>query len=593
MATDTRYPPIGDYGFLGDGLGAALVSRSGAIDWACLRRIDGASAFGRLLDWDTAGHCRVAPTADAEVSRRYVGDSLVLETTFRTATGAVRLLDLLALHPDGTPEGHLVRIVEGVEGEVELAVEVAVRFDYGQRHPWVRAHGDGAFTVLGGDEGLLVWSDVALALVDREDLLATTTVRQGERRHLSIDVRPPHELDSPGDPPDAAGLDRRVDATIEGWSQIREDADADDDLRRSALVLRALANAETGAIAAGATTSLPEVLGGDANWDYRFAWIRDSWLAVRALAAIGDVDCADRFRRFVERSVAGRVDEMQIAFGVGGERDLTERTLDHLEGWRGHRPVRIGNAAAVQLQLDAYGSILELAWRWYERGSEPDDDWWRFLVTVVDEAARRWPDPDHGIWEVRDGERHFVHSKVFAWAALDRGARLADALGVGDGVVERWRGEADRCRADVLERGVDRSRSCFVDSYGSDRLDAAVLLLPSVDFVDWNDPLMVGTVDAVLDGLVVDGFVRRHQGWDDEGAFLPCTFWLVECLAHQGRLDEARAFYDRAVATANDVGILAEEWDPRTGQALGNVPQALSHLGHITAGLALRDAAGR
>ncbi|MCU1484052.1 MAG: glycoside hydrolase 15-related [Actinomycetia bacterium] len=589
-----RYPTIDDYGFLGDGLGAALVSRAGSIDWACLRRIDDGSTFGRLLDWDTAGHCRFAPTAEAEVTRRYLGNTCTLETTFRTATGAARVIDLLALRRDGYPEGRLVRIAEGIEGTVELGLVIAARYDYGLLRPWVRTVGDGVHTLIGGDDGLLVWSDVELHTVDRQDLVGTTVVGPGERWRLSLDVRPPHTLDGElltGTPtPDE--VDGLVEATAVGWSQIHDDVDVTPDLRRSALVLRALGNADTGAIAAAATTSIPEVVGGDSNWDYRYTWIRDSWLTVRALADLGDVSSADRFRRFVERSAAGQVDELQIAFGVGGEHSLSERTLDHLEGWRGSKPVRIGNAAAGQLQLDAYGELLELAWLWYERGHVPDDDWWHFLVDVANHACDRWRDPDSGIWEVRGEQHHFVHSKAFAWVALDRGVRLADALDRDhDAEVQRWRTEAAALRAEVLERGVDPKRGCFVDALDGTILDAAVLLLPTVEFVAWDDPVMVATVDAVLDGLVVDGFVRRRQGWDDEGAFLPCTFWLVECLAHLGRLDEARAFFDRATGTANDLGLFAEEYQPRTRMALGNFPQALTHLGHINAALALREAA--
>ena len=586
-----RYPRIDDYGFLGDGLGAALVSTAGSIDWACLRRIDAGSAFGRLLDWEKGGYCRVAPSGTAEISRRYVGDTMILETTFRVDGGAARLLDFLALADDGTPVGRLVRIAEGIEGRIEVGAIVAARYDYGQLRPWARDHGDGALTLVGGDDGLLVWSDMGLEILDF-DLGATCTVEAGQRRYLSLDVRAPHTLDAVDvDAPDAKVLDRALDDTVTGWELIREDVDLAPELRRSALVLRALGNADTGAIAAAATTSLPEVIGGDSNWDYRYTWIRDSWLTVRALAGVGDLGCADRFRRFVERSAAGQVEELQIAFGVGGEHDLFERTLDHLEGWRGSRPVRIGNAASSQLQLDAYGELLELAWVWYQRGFEPEDDWWRFLVGVVGHVCDHWRDEDHGIWEVRDETHHFVHSKAFAWVALDRGVRLASALQRGHGGdVERWKAEAAACRAEILHRGVDHDRGCFIESFGRPILDASLLLLPTVDFVEWRHPLMVGTVDAIIDRLVVGGFVRRHEGWDDEGAFLPCTFWLAECLAHQGRLTEAREYFDRAAATANDVGLFAEEFDHATGEPLGNYPQALTHLSHLTAAVALRDA---
>jgi GH15 family glucan-1,4-alpha-glucosidase len=585
---DQRYPRIDDYAFLGDGIGVALVSTAGSIDWACLRRIDAGSAFGRLLDWDTAGYCRVAPTEPAtDVGRCYVEDSMVLQTTTTTASGTVTVTDLLVLDEDGYPAGKLLRVAEGVTGEVELRITVAARYDYGQLRPWVREERDGLHTLVGGDDGLLVWCDARLDTVDEADLVGTIRLGPGDRCRLLLDEELPHLLDAAPEPPDGEAMDRMVEETVTGWRQIREDADVPTELRRSALVLRALGNADTGAIAAAATTSLPEVPGGDWNWDYRYTWIRDSWLAVRSLADLGDVDCADRFRRFVERSAAGQVDELQIAFGVGGEHDLFERTLDHLEGWRGCGPVRIGNAASTQVQLDAYGSLLELAWLWYERGHEPDDDWWRFLCELVDHAADHWDDPDHGIWEIRDEARHYVHSKVFAWVALDRGLKLGEQLDrVGEERLARWQAAADACRSAILERGVRDGH--LVEVFDDDAVDAALLLIPSVGFLPWDDPLMVATVDAVRERLVVDGFVRRHEGWDDEGAFLPCSFWMVECLAHQGRLDEAQALFDRVTATANDVGLFAEEWDTRTGEPLGNYPQALTHLSHITAALALR-----
>lgn len=585
-----RYPRIDDYGFLGDGLGAALVSTAGSIDWACLRRIDAGSTFGRLLDWDTAGYFRIAPRREeATVTRRYVEDTMVLETTFWTPEGVARLLDLLALTADGMPIASLVRIVEGVSGAVTFGVELRARYDYGRLRPWVRTHTDCVHSLLGGDDGLLIITDMPLEIEDEADMSGTFTLRSGERRRIALDVRWPQEIDPPSDvPPSAAELDQRLEDTIAGWRRIREDVSIGPSLRRSALVLRALGNADTGAIAAAATTSLPEVVGGDSNWDYRFTWIRDSWLTVRSLAEVGDIDCADRFRRFVERSAAGQVDELQIVFGVGGEHDLFERELGHLEGWRGSGPVRIGNAAAGQLQLDAFGELLELAWLWHERGFSPDDDWWRFLAEVADHAADRWREPDHGIWEIRGDSRHFVHSKAFAWVALDRAARLAEELG-RDGDVARWRTEADHCHRETLERGTT-VEGWIADAYDSEVLDAAVLLLPTVGFVHWTDPRMVATVDAVIDRLVDDGLVRRREGWDDEGAFLPCSFWLVECLAHQGRVDEAQTFFERALSLANDVGLFAEEHDTRAGEPLGNYPQALTHLSHITAAVALRDA---
>ena len=536
-ALDRATRRIDDYGFLGDGIGVALVSTAGSIDWACLRRIDAGSAFGRLLDWDTAGYCRVAPLEeDVAVTRRYVPDTMVLETTFRPPGGVVRLLDLLALRSDGYPQRRLLRLLEGVEGEVEVGVVVSARYDYGQLRPWIRDAGDGRHTLVGGDDGLLAWSDMPLATVDRSDLAGSAVVAAGQRRYLLLDQQAPHLLDDPPDAPTAADLDRMVEDTVTGWRQIREAADAPDELRRSALVLRALGNADTGAIAAAATTSLPEVVGGESNWDYRFTWIRDSWMAVRSLAELGDVDCADRFRLFVERSAAGQVDELQIAFGVGGEHDLFERTLDHLEGWRGCAPVRIGNLAADQLQLDAYGELLELAWIWHERGRAPDPDWWRFLGDVVDHTVQPL---------ARAGPRHLGDPRRDPPLRPLQGLRLGrprprrpPGRGHRPGTTRGsrgWRAEADACRAEILERGVDStgtSSSAFDGPEHGRRPPACSRRWASST---WEDPLMVATVDAVLERLVEDGFVRRHEGWDEEGAFLPCSFWLAECLAHQGR----------------------------------------------------------
>jgi len=430
------------------------------------------------------------------------------------------------------------------------------------------------------------------------ELGADLVVRAGQRVRVSIVFVRPEEIDDERpNAPEPSEIDERLDYTIEWWRQWtsrgRMSGPEAPGVLRSATTLKALQNAPTGAIAAAATTSLPETLGGSRNWDYRFSWVRDSAFSARALTDLGFEAEADGFRRFVQRSSAGSVEDLQVLFGLGGERRIGEWTLDSLDGYAGSRPVRIGNAARDQLQLDAYGELVNLAWRWHRRGNSPDDDLWRFLVEVIDAAARRWEEPDSGIWEWRDKPLHFVHSKACCWMAIDRGIQLADES-MRRAPVTRWRRTRDEIHAALEKRGYDKRRGTFVQAFGSSDLDASVLLLPTTGFVAWDNERMIGTVDAVRDELCEDGLVRRYRSDDglegEEGTFLACSFWLAECLAHQGRLDDARTIFDRALATANDLGLFAEEFDPRSGEMRGNFPQALTHLSHITAALALATA---
>jgi GH15 family glucan-1,4-alpha-glucosidase len=595
------YRPIGDYAFLGDCHTGALVSSAGSVDWLCLPRLDGGSYFGRLLDRERGGSCVVTPADPAaRTTRRYLAGTLVLQTEMATPFGRVRVTDCLTMRPGGArrPYRQLLRVIDGLDGAVDLRVQVSPRFDYGQVRPWIR-RGGRTWQALGGDDGLVIEGDVPLALSGLHDLVAEVRVHAGQRLRLSLRHVRPAVLDGAGARPTAPEeLDRRLEQTVawwRGWSaragRLGPDQAA---VVRSAVVLKALTQATTGAIAAAATTSLPESPGGSRNWDYRASWVRDSVFALRSLAELGYAAEADGFRRFVQRSAAGSAEELQIMYGLRGERRLTELTLDDLEGYGGARPVRIGNAAARQHQHDVYGELLDLAWSWHRQGHSPDADDWRFLVELVNEAAERWRTPDRGIWELRGRPRHLVHSKAMCWVALDRGLRLAADLGFA-APVARWTATRAAIRAAVERRGYDAGLGVFTQAFGRAELDAALLLLPSVGFVAWDDPRMLRTVDAIRRELEVDGLLLRYRTADGlegtEGPFVACTFWLAECLARQGRAAEARAAFARASATANDLGLFAEEFDPATGTLLGNYPQALTHLSHIAAAVALAETA--
>jgi len=602
MRDHGRYPPISDYAFIADCHSAALISRTGSIDWCCMPRLDSSSLFARLLDWERGGCCRVAPAEGSAVhaTRRYRDGSLVLETTFRGEAGEARLIDCFTMREGGGRDPHrqILRIVEGVRGQLSFEVVVAPSFDYAEIRPWIRRRRGGHFIAVGGCDGLLVSGDVPLALVDRHRLTGAFEIAAGERRRLSLVHAAPEELeDGAVNVPSAEVLDRRLEETLEWWTRWDRHAIYDGpyarQVRRSATVLKGLTNAPTGAIAAAPTTSLPESPGGSRNWDYRFSWIRDSCFTVRSLAELGHEAEADGFRRFIERSAAGSAEEIQPLFGVGGERRLPEIELAGLEGYRGAAPVRIGNRAQSQVQLDVYGELLDLAARWHDRGRSPDDDYWTFLTELVNDACRRWKDPDRGIWELRGTPRHLVFSKAMCWVALDRGIRLAESLD-RDAPLARWKEVRDEIRGTVERHGYDRDRGVFVQAFDRPTMDAALLLLPVFGFVDWNDPRMVRTTEAVRDALDEDGLIRRYDPDDDdldgtEGMFLACTFWLAECLARQGRPDEARKAFERACRTGNDLDLFAEEYDTKRGEMLGNFPQALTHLALISAAVAMAD----
>jgi GH15 family glucan-1,4-alpha-glucosidase len=604
MASETRapsQPPISDYGLIGDGHGAALVSHQGSIDWCCMPRLDSGSCFGRLLDWERGGYCSIEGVGDSPHldGRAYLDESLVLASTLRSEGGEATLRDCFTTPDEDRPEDcEIVRVLEGVRGAFEFELRIEPRFDYCSVDAWIRHHGGETWSAIGGDDGLLIWSDADIELDGRHALAARATVRPGERLRLSIAACDPARLEEKlaARDIDADRIDRRLEQTVassRAWSESLspKGPDAAGNLR-SALVLRALTYTPTGAIAAAATTSLPEAAGGERNWDYRFSWIRDSALAVRTLAELGYEDEADAFRRFVERSAAGNAKDLQVLFGIAGEHRIGEQVLDQLAGYRGAKPVRVGNSASGQLQLDAFGYLLDQSWRWYGRGHEPDDDYWRFLVDLVEAAAERWREPDAGIWEWPGKPKHFVHSKVFCWTALDRGLRLAEAC-MRKAPERRWRKVRDEIRKSIEDEGFDRRRGIYRQAYGERALDAALLRLPTVDFIAYDDERMIRTTDAIRERLDWDGLLRRYDADDGlpgrEGAFVACSFWLAEVLARQGRIEEARAAFDRTIATANGLGLFSEEYDPERRVMLGNFPQALSHLSHLEASIALAE----
>ena len=604
MSAKGQAPPINDYGLIGDCHGAALVSRAGSIDWCCLPRLDAGSCFGRLLDWSRGGFCALSVSdpgperpagAASHGEQAYVHDTLVLETMLEAHSGSVRLLDFFAMRDGGArnPRRELIRIAQCTRGIVELRLELAPRFDYGAVRPWLRRASADTFTAIGGDAGLQIYSDGDIENRD-ESLHAQVTLHAGERLRLMLRFARPHLIDERvRDQVGPEEIDGRLLQTIEWWrrwrARLRVNEPDSLGLVRSAITLKALTYAPTGAIAAAATTSLPETPKGRRNWDYRFSWIRDSTLAAHALAELGCESEALRFRHFIVRSSAGHAEDLQILFGLGGERRISEQELD-LEGYRGAQPVRIGNRAAGQLQLDAFGEVLNLAWRWHLRGRSPEDDEWRFFSELVEMAIMRWEDPDHGIWEWRGAPRHFVHSKAACWAAVNRGIRLAEEC-LYQAPLRRWRAAEHEIRQAIERYGYDSRRGVFVQCFDESALDCASLLLPVVGFVEWDDERMVRTADAIREELSEEGFLRRYAREDNlpgvEGAFLPCSFWLAECYARQGHTEEAHEVFHRAMTASNHLGLFSEEIDPRSGEMLGNMPQALTHLSHISAAVAL------
>ena len=582
-----------EYALIGDLHTAALVSRHGSVDWMCVPRFDSGAVFASLLGSDANGHWRIAPSGPGTAVRRgYRDDTLVLDTEWETPTGTVQVTDFMPPR-DGVP--NLVRTVRGVSGEVAMHSLLRLRFDYGRIVPWVE-HVDGQLVAIAGPDAIWLHGDVPHAGRDFASH-ADFTVRPGQEVSFVMTWHPSFE-----EHPTPVPAGPALESTLRFWREWSTGTVCDSPWRdavvRSLITLKALIYEPTGGIVAAPTTSLPEEVGGVRNWDYRYCWLRDATLTLQALVRSGHLQEAADWRGWLLRAIAGDPADLQIMYGLAGERRLTEFELEWLPGYERSAPVRIGNAASGQLQLDVYGEVVSTLDRAQAEGMEQDPSVLHIVDALLGWLQTGWRQPDEGLWEVRGPRRHFTHSKMLAWAAFDSGARIAERAGHHP-TAARWRAVRDEIHADVCARAYDPVRNTFTQSYGSPELDAAVLLMPQLGFLPGDDPRVIGTVDAIAAGLTQDGFVRRYDpgvgGVDglpgSEGAFLACSFWMVDALALTGRLERAEELFERLLALANDVGLLSEEYDPTHRRQVGNFPQAFTHVGLVNS--ARRLAAGR
>jgi GH15 family glucan-1,4-alpha-glucosidase len=581
---------IEDYALLSDMESAALVGRDGSIDWLTFPRFDSPACFAALLGGPEHGRWLLAPRGEPRrVTRRYLDHSLVLETVFEVDGGEVAVIDCM---PPRGDQLDLVRVVEGRRGRVEMLTELIVRFDYGSSVPWVRRV-DGALSMIAGPDALRLVTPVDLQGRDRTTV-GEFTVAEGERIGFQMTWHPSHEPCHPEADPLAA-----IEESVRWWdewaSQIGYDGEWAEDVVRSLVVLKGLTYAPTGGLVAAPTTSLPEHLGGERNWDYRYCWMRDATFTLTALLGAGFTDEAAAWRDWLLRAVAGDPSELQIMYGLAGERRLPELELPWLPGFEGSKPVRIGNAASSQFQLDVYGEVFNALHEGRRAGMSFNPDSWAMQLAVMEFLEGAWREPDEGIWEVRGPRQHFTHSKVMAWVAADRARRAVEEFG-REGPADRWTALCAEIRADVLENGVD-DRGVLVQAYGSHELDASLLVVPLVGFLAPDDERVRNTVAAIEHDLCDDGFVLRYHTSESvdglppgEGAFLLCTFWLADVQWLTGRKDDARSTFERLLSLRNDVGLLSEEYDPRSGRMLGNFPQAFSHTALVNTAMLLGGA---
>ncbi len=591
---------IEDYALIGDMQTAALVCNNGTVDWLCLPRFDSPAIFAGLLGTDEHGFWRLAPAyrngtePPAATRRRYRGDSLVLESEWDTWRGTVRVIDFMPPR-DGAPQ--LVRIVEGVSGRVPMYSALRMRFAYGQVTPWVHKVGDRTVAVAGPDS---VWLDTEVDTYGKDlTTYSEFTVGPGDRVAFTISWEPSHKPQPSLPEPEVALIN--TEAFWREWvRQCTYTGPYREAVVRSLITLKALTYAPTGGIVAAPTTSLPEDIGGVRNWDYRFTWLRDAAITLSSLLRTGYRDEARAWREWLLRAVAGDPENLQIMYGIAGERELGENELHWLPGYENSRPVRIGNGAAHQLQLDVYGEVTEALHLGHMTGLARNDYASILQLKLIRYLEKHWTEPDEGIWEVRGPRRHFVHSKVMAWVAVDRTVKLIES-GEVDGPLERLTDLREEIHRDVCEKGFDKERNTFTQSYGSRELDASLLLIPQMGFLPPDDKRVIGTIEAIQRELSTpDGFVLRYptssggENLDglpgDEGAFLACSFWLADDLAMIGRVEEARRLFEKLLALRNDLGLLAEEWDPRRRRQVGNFPQAFSHVPLIDTALRLTAA---
>jgi GH15 family glucan-1,4-alpha-glucosidase len=585
---------IEDYAVIGACETMALVGRDGSIDWLCLPRFDSDSCFATLLGSPDDGRWMIAPATDgAVVTRRYLGDTMVLETIFETKDGAVALIDFMSRR-EGVSD--LVRIVRGLRGKVAMKAELIVRFNYGSTVPWVYRQEDGRLRYVAGPDRLVLDTSVKM---HGQDLTTQGVfeVAEGEEVGFTLSWSPAFH----DEPPPFAYADAltEVQALWAGWAApFTNGSEWSEAVLRSILTLKGLAHRETGGIVAAATTSLPEKIGGQRNWDYRFCWLRDATFTLYALISAGFMKEAMAWRKWLLRAVAGDPNDLQIVYGLAGERRTAEYELPELSGYEGSRPVRVGNAAAGQIQLDVYGELMDSFYVARRAGMGEEPASWGLECALMAHLETIWNEPDDGIWEVRGGRRHFTHSKVMAWVAFDRAIRSAEEFH-HDGPVARWREIRDEIHAQVCAHGFDAAQNTFTQCYGSAALDSSLLMIPMVGFLPPEDPRVQGTLAAIERHLLRDGLVLRYDtgtGTDGlppgEGAFLACSFWLADNYVLQGRFDEARALFEHLISLRNDVGLLAEEYDPVAKRQLGNFPQAFSHLALINTARNLESASG-
>ncbi|HEY5897013.1 MAG TPA: glycoside hydrolase family 15 protein [Burkholderiales bacterium] len=580
---------IEDYALIGDCHSAALVDRHGSIDWLCWPRFDSPACFAALLGRREHGRWKLAPAGEFTTTRRYRDDTLVLETHFETADGAATLVDFM---PARDEHCNLARLVIGRRGQVKMEMELVLRFDYGASVPWVTRLPDGTgIRAIAGPDMAVLRSPVPLRGKDLTTR-AQFEVKAGEELAFTLTHSASH-LGIPRPFDAQAALAATEDAWKKWAGRCHPAGEWEPFVRRSLITLKALTYGPTGGVVAAPTTSLPERLGGVRNWDYRFCWLRDATLTLLAMMNAGYKDEAQAWRDWLVRAVAGAPSQMQIMYGIGGERRLRELTIDWLPGYEGSAPVRIGNAAASQLQLDVYGEVMDALHNSLKAGLPNHKAAWDVQRALLKHLETCWQEPDEGLWEIRGPRRQFTYSKIMCWVAFDRAIKAVEGFG-RSGPVEHWRELRERIHADVCARGWNEKRGSFVQSYDSDDLDASLLLIPLTGFLPCSDPRVRATIEAIQRELTEDGFVLRYRTRESldglppgEGVFLACSFWLADCLIMLGRRDEARVLFERLCRLANDVGLLAEEYDPRSGRQLGNFPQAFSHVALINTALNL------